>query len=179
MNNGQYTIPQGFHEQPQPAEAFFESPAAPRSPESAETVLFERIKDIERGVEVLRSQADETTIPRYRLARIFQSVTERFISNRQAESLEKRLVDIESDIGGSLLPALPGIISQRFWYYGGGWFYEAVDDKGPMYAMYQFSEQGLEKLVNGQPVPLAENEDMHIIATIGLYDEAVRSKLYN
>lgn len=179
MTDGQYHIPQGLHEQLQPTEVSFESDQLSRSPESAEKTLFERMKDIERGIEMLRAQADETTIPRYRLARIFQSVTERFIANRQAETLEKRLVDIESEIGGSLLPEQAGITSQRFWYYGGGWFYEAIDAKGPMYAMYQFGEHGIEKLVNGQPVTMAAEEDRHVMETVGLYDEAVRAKLYN
>lgn len=179
MTHAQYQIPQGFHEHLQPTEASAEFTQPAASPESPERIMLERVREIERGLESLRMNADETTIPRYRLARIFQSVTEKFISNRQAETLEKRLVDIESEIGGSLLPAQPGIVSQRFWYYGSGWFYEEIDSKGPMYAMYQFGEQGIEKLVNGQPIALAANEDMHVMATISLYDEAVRSKLYN
>lgn len=149
-----------------------------QSVEQLEQAFLSRIQDIQTGIEALRAHADEATIPRFRVARLFRFVTQLFVANRSADTLEKRLIDVESEIGGELLTKPEGIQTQRFWYHGGEWFYEAVDALGPMYARYIVTEQGFSKIVNGQWAPLTSDEEAYLVAAIGIYDENIRQELY-
>lgn len=144
----------------------------------AELTWTQEVKQIEQSIEALRATADATTIPRYGVRRYFAAMAQRLIASLSNESLARRLVDIESEIGGQLLPAVEGVKSQRFWFYEGDWFYETIDQKGAMHARYQAVGNELEKLVNGKPVSLAEGEQDHFIQLVPLYYQAIKDELY-
>jgi len=181
MASGQYQIPNTLSEGSFDPELIrdVESSFPPELVEQAERLgRYENIKQIESSIELLRQGADEATVPRYRLARLFRSVTSLLVTQRNPENLEKRLVDAESEIGGLMLQSIPGVISQRFWFHGGDWFYEAVDAQGAMYARYQFTNDEVYKLVNGLPTAFADNEVDALIGNVTSYLEHIRSELY-
>jgi len=184
----QYQFPQHDNGDPEstvPLEDAVEQPLAPlidmqayreRKEQGSEQPLAS-FKKTEQDIETLRKNADETTIPRYRL-RVLLYLAQKLIGPRPEGNLEKQLVDIESEIGGRLLTQVTGIKSQRFWYHDGNWFYEAVDTKGPLHARYQLSDTDIIKLVDGLSTMLAEEEKQNLLATIPRYHDAIKDELY-
>ncbi len=168
----------------------------PQSPEMQPSVVFspevmteptwvEEIKEIEQGIEQLRSNADATTIPRYGVRRYFAAVTHRLLSTAPNETLSRRLIDIESEIGGRITRFFDGTHSEardktarRFWYHGGDWFYEVTDQQGPMVSRYQVSPRGLDKLDGAKQVPLADGEYDSFRQLVPLYYQAIKAELY-
>jgi len=94
------------------------------------------------------------------------------------ESLEAKLVEAESAIGGNLFPKPAGVTKQRFWYHKGDWFYETHDAVGPMVARYQFRNGMAHKLVNGRPIAFADGELQNLRKIIQLYHDRVYKELY-
>jgi len=101
-----------------------------------------------------------------------------FAANTTPASLQAKLVEAESVIGGDLFPKPAGVIKQRFWYHEGDWFYETVDATGPMVARYQFVNGAAHKLVDGKPVAFAEGEIENLQKIIQLYHDRVYKELY-
>lgn len=182
--HGQYQLPTTLEHAQQPTPESTGHIEYAATAEAIDRGFYETAMSAGLEIEAMRLAADETTIPRYRLSRIFESVTRRFVVNRAPAPLMTRLIDAESEIGASLLPLPDGKKSHRFWYHDGDWFYETVDALGPMVARYTVSEKGIEKLVDGSPVQLYEGdpgemgEEERLLAMIGLYREEIERQLY-
>ena len=182
--HGQFQIPTTFEhpQQPNPETAGFLE--YEELAEAIDRSYYETAVATGHEIEMLRQAADETTIPRYHLSRIFESVTRRFVVNRTPAPLMTRLVDAEGEIGARLLPLPEAKKSHRFWYHGGDWFYETVDALGPMVARYTVKENGIEKLVDGSPIDLyggepgEMGEEERLLAMIGIYHEEIERQLY-
>jgi hypothetical protein len=153
------------------AESFVSSPEIAAAP-------YAHVKSIEQHIEAQRSQADESVLIRNRISRIFQPVLKRIVAPVSSDSLERRLVDCESEIGGALFPQLPGTLSQRFWYHNNDWFYEQADQRGSTTALYHVEPHAIEKLVNGRVAPFDETEKQHLLASIPRYQERISEELY-
>ncbi|HJM04664.1 MAG TPA: hypothetical protein QF549_03485 [Candidatus Saccharimonadaceae bacterium] len=182
--HGQYQLPTTLEHAQQLAPEFTGRIEYETTAEAIDRSFYETAVRTGLEIEAMRLAADETTIPRYRLSRIFESVTRRFVVNRAPAPLMTRLIDAESEIGASLLPLPNGKKSHRFWYHEGDWFYETVDALGPMVARYTVGEKGIEKLVDGSPVQLHDGdpgqmgEEERLLVMIGLYREEIERQLY-
>jgi hypothetical protein len=166
-----------FPNMPQEEPRQFTGEAFGLSPER-ETQPYAYIKSIEQEIEKMRSEADESVVIRNRISHIFQPVLKRLVAPVSGESLERRLVDCESEIGGSLFPLLPGDIAQRFWYHQGDWFLEQTDQIGPKVGRYHIEPSEIAKLVNGNFARLQQEEKEHLLASIPLYRDKI-TELYN
>ena len=102
-----------------------------------------------------------------------------FSLSKKPLSLEDRLIEVESQIGGQLLTTTPGVTFQRFWYHKGDWFYEVHDKKGKMVARYQFDDDFAYKLVDGKEVEFAPGEEARLVEMIGRYHAEVKRQLYS
>lgn len=139
---------------------------------------FDTVKAIENRIDSYRQSATEANLPKKtRVERAREAVTNLFMTNAVPKTLHDRLVEVESVIGGNVLPINPGTVSQRFWYQQGDWFYEVHDSVGPMVARYQFIHGSVAKLVDGKLVHLAEGEAETIYNTVPQYHDAI-SELY-
>lgn len=166
MRNNQYQIPQS-------------ALSAPIAPVSSYGIY----KQLEQDIEILRAAADESLLPRYRLKTLVRPIARRLTPLDQASNLLRELVDIESEIGGTLFSKSIGVIAQRFWYFQGDWFYEATFDTGVThYLRYHLTDTSAEKLYNGRLVPFdggdQGSELSHLLAIIPRYVDAIRHQLY-
>ena len=140
---------------------------------------YKFIKDMEKDISRRRSEAGEDSLPKQSMAdRALEGVMNVFSKIKAPMSLDDKLVEAESKIGGELLPTNPDVIRQRFWFHGGDWFYEVHDSKGPMVARYQFDDDFSYKLVDGKEVEFAEGEEARLIELVGLYYEQIKLQLY-
>lgn len=177
MDNNQFHIPSSEYahspESIQYSESTFDI-----SEKSESLSYFDHVKIVERYIDTYRSAATEANLPmKTRVEKARETVTNLFTTNTVPRSLHDRLVEVESVIGGNILPAGKSVLSQRFWYQENEWFYEVHDAVGPMVARYQFVNESITKLVDGKPVNLAQGEADTIYKTIALYYDAV-SELY-
>jgi hypothetical protein len=140
---------------------------------------YEVVKDIEQKLESYRANATEANLPKLSAVdRARSAVTNLFVSSSAPRTVHDKLVEAESIIGGSQLGTHPEIISQRFWYHQGDWFYESHDATGPMVARYQFIDGQAHKLVDGKPYYFADGEIQNLYRTIELYHDQVFLQLY-
>lgn len=178
MDNNQFHIPLSEHsaspELIQNSESVFDSP------ETKESLgAFEYVKAIEQRIDTFRASATEANLPpETRIMKARKKVTNLFTVNSAPKSLHDELIEVESEIGGALLPTGPGVMSQRFWYQQNDWFYDVHDTAGSMVARYQFTYDSVIKLVDGRPTYLADGETEAIYKTIPLYYDAI-SELYS
>lgn len=182
MASPQFQIPpQEIYVDPQTIEGIDSilSPAEITALEQQETDRrYEDIKKIEQDIEALRKAADEDNLPqKSALDRALEALT-LVVSKNGPKTLDDRLVDAESEIGGQLFAKEPGIIKQRFWYHENDWFYEVVDAQGAMVARYQFTDGWAYKLVDGRAIAFAEGEEAALVATARSYFTAIQTKLY-
>jgi hypothetical protein len=144
-----------------------------------ESFRYEAIKDIELEIEEMRALATEATIARYEAKTTIKRWTRHLtLVTKQPQSLERRLVDVESTIGGRVLQKPNGIISQRFWFHGGDWFYEATDAQGASSVRYHVSDDRIFKLVGGRAIAFSEAEAKHLLQIIPLYFNGICTDLY-
>lgn len=140
---------------------------------------YEGIKDLELEIEEMRALATEGTVLRYTSKNTIKRWTRHLaLVTKQPQSLERRLVDIESEIGGQLSQRPAGILAQRFWFHGGDWFYEMTDEKGSASVRFHVSDDRIFKLVGGRAVAFHESEAHNLLQTIPLYFEAICRDLY-
>ena len=141
---------------------------------------YEKIKDIELEIEEMRALATEATILRYQSKNTIKRWTRHLaLVTKQPEALERRLVDIESEIGGKLSQLPAGYISQRFLFHGGDWFYEMTNAKGAVSVRFHVSDDRIFKLVGGRAVAFSEAEAHNLLQTIPLYFDAIRRDFYH
>ena len=169
----QFQIPDMPSGEPQPltGESFGVTPEIAQAP-------YAFVKPIEQRIEALRAQADESVLIRNRISRIFQPVLRRIVTPVSGDSLERRLVDCESELGGTLFPVTPGTLEQRFWYHKNDWFYEHTDQYGSTTALYHVEPDSIEKLVHGRLATLDETEKRHLLASIPRYADLITTELY-
>lgn len=154
-----------------------QQPQLARPPQ--ERARYEAIKDIELEIEEMRALATDATIVRYESKNTIKRWTKHLaLVVKQPESIERRLVDIESRIGGTVLQKPAHVVSQRFWFHGGDWFYESSDAQTALFARYHVSDDRIYKLVNGKAIAFSEAEAAHLLQTIPLYFQAVCRDLY-
>jgi hypothetical protein len=152
----------------------------PHSASSDDAFLYEKIKDIELEIEEMRALATEATILNYQSKNAIKRWTRHLaLVAKKPSSLESRLVDIESEIGGKLSHMPAGIISQRFWFHGGDWFYALTDSNGSTSIRFHVSDDRIFKLVGGKAVAFSEAEAQNLIQTIPLYFDAIRRDFYH
>jgi len=141
---------------------------------------YEKIKDIELEIEEMRALATEATILRYQSKNTIKRWTRHLaLVAKQPEAIERRLVDIESEIGGKLSYLPAGILSQRFWFHGGDWFYEMTDLQGSSSVRFHVSDDRIFKLVGGRAVAFSEAEAQNLLQTIPLYFDAIQREFYH
>ena len=141
------------------------------------TDRLRRAKEIERDVERLRAEADPTIIPRDAVERIVGFVTGRAAD----EDMERRLVDIEREEGGALLPSDDGA-KRGFWYHDGRWLYDEQlpAERNAYVVQYDIDpETGIAKLHRGRTVPLAQDEAENLLTAIPLYHERIQTNIYD
>lgn len=161
--NGQYHMPQ----------------SAPITPPSTERGRYEAIKDIELEIEEMRALASDGIIVRYESKNTIKRWTKHLsLVVKQTGSIESRLVEIESQIGGRVLQRPAHVVSQRFWFHGGDWFYESSDGQSSLFARYHISDDRIYKLVQGKAIAFSEAEANHLLQIIPLYFQAVCRDLY-
>ena len=145
-----------------------------------DSFMYEKIKDIELEIEEMRALATESTILNYQSKNTIKRWTRHLtLISKKPGSLESRLVDIESEIGGKLSQMPAGIISQRFWFHGGDWFYALTDANGLSSIRFHVSDDRIFKLVGGKAVAFSEAEAQNLINTIPLYFDAIRRDFYH
>lgn len=110
----------------------------------------------------------------------FVSSLGRIVSlRRNPASLERRLVEAESEIGGGIITNLSTVKHQRFWFYKGYWHYEEQYEDGTSSVVsYQFTDIQAYKLFNGREVALSQTELDNVIETIKEYHTRVKTELY-
>lgn len=176
MESGYYHIPELPEQADTQRDAFGRVLERPETAEQGGR--YTAIKAYEVRIEELRRQADATILPRYLLSRLFEPVASRILPRTSPEDMERKLVDAESEIGGQQLKPLPGILSQRFWYYKGHWYYEAVDQAGPVHASYKINDDTIEKIVQGRLVQLEDGEHESLLRNVPEYYHNIAEKLY-
>lgn len=146
---------------------------------ATEIFLYEEIKDLELEIEEMRALATESSVLRYESKNTIKRWTRHLaLIAKQPAPLEHRLVEIESKIGGDMLQKPAGIISQRFWFHGGDWFYEMTDEKGPLTVRFHVTNDRIYKLVGGKATAFSESEARNLLNTIPLYFKAICRELY-
>ena len=133
---------------------------------------------IQEEIQAMRDTADESVLIRDRISRLFRSVTQKIITPAPGYSLERALVDRESEIGGSLFPPENSMVSRRFWYFDGDWYFEEREAKQSFVARYTLYGESIEKLVHGRPVAIEPQEEVALVAAIPLYKQRIESELY-
>lgn len=172
MEPGQFQLPTNPEITRRTDEAFVVHPELDPS-----TDRLRRIKQIERDVERLRAEADPTIIPRDTVKRIVGFVTGR----APDEDIERRLVDIEREEGGALLPSDDGV-KRGFWYHDGRWLYDEQlpAERSTYVVQYDIDpETGIAKLHRGRLVPIAQDEAENLLTAIPLYHERIRTNIYD
>jgi len=139
---------------------------------------YEVVKEIERKIEFYRANATEENLPKQTALERASSALANILNNNAPRTLHDKLVEAESRIGGSKVGSQPGIISQRFWYHQGDWYYESDDANGSVVARYQFVDGQAHKLIDGKPQYFAEGEIQNLHQTIELYHQEVYMQLY-
>lgn len=166
---------------PQEEQQSFTGEAFGLSPERAEQP-YAFIKPIEQKIEALRSEADASVLLRKqlrnRISHLFRPVVRQIVKPVSGESLERGLVDCESELGGALFPLLPGDYYQRFWYHQGDWYLEQTDQYGPKVGRYHIEPSDITKLVNGSFAEIRRQEKEHLVASIPLYLNTIETELY-
>jgi len=184
MTQGQFQIPQSS-EVPMDSFTELETDTFFVNQEIIESERrYEEIKQLEQEIEALRANATEAHLPRLsRIHRARQAVTSFFVTNTVPRSLKDNLIEVESVIGGNILEKQQGIISQRFWFHDGDWFYEVHDAIGPMVARYRFEDDELIKIDGARNIPLVKTAEIDEAANIEhmvqLYHREITVQLYS
>lgn len=136
---------------------------------------------IELAIEMMRQQATPEMVARYELGQLFGRLS-RLVSTPSNETITKKIMDIESEIGGRSLPLGEGMKSQRFWFdHNGHWFYEAVYEDQPnvpYIAHYAITEQVMTKSSNGRVIAFAPGEAESLFYRIQTYFDAIQDSFY-
>jgi len=172
----------GEHE-PQNAEVV---DVAPEIPETLSSAKYQQAQARAKEIHQWRMGADETHIPRRLIERALAGIVQGIgFSVDRGVPLTNRLIDSESvTIGAPLFPLSEGIKSQRFWldapHIDGidDWFYECVDDKGPMRSHYVITQTGAAKYSDGGSFPFvlddSDNEEAALLAAIEMYHKGAK-----
>ena len=175
MDNGQFQIPE--QEMIQEIESSFR-PVEVNEME-AQPSVYEVVKQRENSIDLSRSEATEANLPKLSpIERARAAVTSVFVTNNAPRTLKDKLVEAERASFSETLKSTPGIISQRFFYHDGDWFYETQDSIGSMVARYQFAGGQAHKLVEGRPTAFAEGEVQNLYKMTELYYEHVMATMY-
>lgn len=180
MSQEQYQIPQGSEVVPdQPLRQ--ETGAFSATPETTEALLpYETIKLLEQTIESYRTNATWRNLPQR--DGIIPVIGRRTKSLAAPHTLYSRLVDAEAEIGGRLVPSLPGIDEKLFFYEQGSWYLTLKDKQGSMIAEYRFSANSALKSSNGRIVPFFRNasfdEEKNVIMMIERYGQAIEAQMY-
>ena len=137
------------------------------------------VHTVQQDIENLRAEADESVLIRDRIARLFRSVTQKLVAPAPGYTLERALIERESEIGASLFGGLAEGVTRRFWYYEGDWYFEERAPKAASVARYTVYEDSIEKLVHGRPVTLEPSETHALITAIPLYKARIEHELYH
>lgn len=196
--NGQYVIPTTPESQNDDNEArllrgMSEGGQKVLTPE-AQTIAYERQKNIEARIEYLRAQATEDTLSRaqeYRKkSRRIKSMSPLEVAKSALENVEnalkgpiplaERLVEFEALLGGDLFKAhADDPDDQRFYYEGGEWFYRDDADVRFLTIRYQLQSDGaVYKHVDGRLTPFVAGELHNLLQTIDTYYEVLERQLY-
>jgi hypothetical protein len=92
------------------------------------------------------------------------------------------LIEKESVIGGKMFAKPAENIENRFWEQDGGFYYGFTDGKNikleDTVIHYEFSDEAIEKLYQGRPVPLVPHEEENITEAIMTFEQRVMHELY-
>jgi len=158
MEPGMFHIPQSTQESPATPDTFG-IVRTPEIPEQLGRHMYDKM--IEEKIEQLRETANELTVPRYLISRVFSGKS-------SPDDVYRKNIDAEAEIGGNQLAAQPGV-TQRFFYLEGRWYLEQVDQQGAMHASYELTRDELYKIVNGRLSHLAEGEAQNLYMNIPVY----------
>lgn len=141
------------------------------------------VKEIERDLEEMRREHEVATEAAKKLSAKIISKAMTVAAKAQLITLapnnhEAKLVNKESVLGGEVLPTVEGAQWQKLWYHKGDWFYGIQDEKGAMYARYQFSHHTVDKIVGGLAVPFAPGESENLMGLVPKYHAKVSEDLY-
>lgn len=171
--NAQFNIPTSFEQKGDENRSIL-------SEQQAEIISkpFEKFKNIESHIESMRANATEANLPR--LVKIKMRVMELFTS--KPRSLEERLIEEESAIGGRIFAKDSSTFEQRFWFQSGDWFYERIRqaEKSEVREVihYRLTDSSVHKMIDGREFFINPSEVSTLLLAIEAYDGAVEKELY-
>lgn len=175
MDNGQFTIPgtpelSNNEQIRRDVDAIFDGP-------ERQAPSFARYKQVERDIEAMRSSMTEADLPRSVKMRVLELFTS------TPRSLEERLIEEESRIGGELFAQDPSVTAQRYWLHQGEWFHEryydsAAEADSRVVIRYQLTNDSAHKLVKGVEHSFDDGEIQRLLQAIDSYYTRVQRELY-
>lgn len=157
------------------------------TPEMLEAVgEFSEIKKIERMLDELHLLATRENLPKLnKVEAARKRVMQYFVTSDAIPSLDDELTEVESKLGGSVVPIKPGVFDQRLWAHKDtrnneyDWFYRVQDTAGTMTARYKFTDTRAEKLVDGRPTPFYKSHDVNEEMNVKILIPQAFNAIYN